>query len=117
MGFFFDNYDDCLNKYSHCERSGDFIKAEKYLHKAFDKKHDDSDNSALYYLLSLIQFEQDKTDIALNNMQVSANLGNENAINFISQYYSYNDDESLLDSFIGGFVEGAIDGVLRTLFD
>ena len=85
MGLFFDNYKDCLDQYTSCERAGDYSGAEASLLKAFNKDHEANEDGALYYLLSLTQFEQDKNDLAYTNMENSAALDCQEAIDFISE--------------------------------
>ncbi len=85
MGLFFDSYDDCIAKYDSCIRAGDNSGAEASLLKAFNKDHDANEDGALYYLLSLVQFEQGKDDIAYDNMENSADLDFPDAVDLISE--------------------------------
>ena len=99
MGLFFDSYDDCLDKYESCIRAGDNNGAEASLLKAFNKDHDANEDGALYYLLSLVQFEQGKDDIAYDNMENSADLDFPDAIDLISE--ANEDDGMTLKEMIG----------------
>ena len=85
MGLFVDNYDECLDKYESRVRTGDNSGAEAALLKALNKDHDENEDGVLYYLLSLTQFEQDKNDLAYSNMEYSAALGCQEAVDFISE--------------------------------
>ncbi len=92
MGFFGDSFDDCIKKFEKCDDEGDYPGAEAALLKAIQKKHDDDYNGSLYYVLSLVQFNQDKNDLAFSNMQYSANLGYQDAIDFVLEV---NEDDDI----------------------
>ena len=100
MGFFVDNFDDCIKKYENYDRAGDDKGAESALLKAFTKEHDENYEGSLYYLLSLTQFNQDKNELALSNMQNSANLGYPEAEDFISEVYEDEDEGINLDTIL-----------------
>ncbi len=101
MGLFFDNYDDCIDKCDQCFVANDYIGAEEYLLKAFDKSHNTDDNGMLYYYLSLTQFELGKENVALSHLEASASLGYPDAVELL-----YEDDDIDWDEILSNFSKG-----------
>ena len=96
MGFFVDDFDDLMGKYTECDRAGDFSGAEAALLKAFQKNNDYEIEGELYYLLSLVQLRLGKNDTAINNMENSRDLGNYGAKKFLGDL----EDDMGLDDMI-----------------
>lgn len=107
MGWFFKDFDELNSAGLEAMRVSDYAKAERCFNKAITRAP--GPVAALYYNLAIAQVAQEKEESGLQNMQVAAEMGDEDAQAFLVQ--ALNESGSDWGGLLGSFLKGAVEAL------